>query len=109
MSWLSVGNSGASTALAQSWTSEFAVEARNLVKDFGEKRAVDGCKPHRPDRLDLRPAWPNGAGKTTTLRMLLGIIDPSSGERSVLGNIRPLEVASRSWLSSEERWSSIHR
>ena len=63
-------------ASAESWTSGFAVEATDLVKDFDEKRAVDGVS------LTFRPAsiygllGPNGAGKTTTLRMLLGIIEP---------------------------------
>jgi ABC-2 type transport system ATP-binding protein len=89
--------------LAQSWTSEFAVEARNLVKDFGEKRAVDGVSLTVPTGSIYGLLGPNGAGKTTTLRMLLGIIDPSSGERSVLGNIRPLEVASRVGYLPEER------
>jgi ABC-2 type transport system ATP-binding protein len=89
--------------LAQSWTSEFSVEARNLVKDFGEKRAVDGVSLTVPTGSIYGLLGPNGAGKTTTLRMLLGIIDPSSGERSVLGNIRPLEVASRVGYLPEER------
>ena len=32
---------------------------------------------------------PNGAGKTTTLRMLLGIIEPDGGTRTLLGQIAP--------------------
>jgi ABC-2 type transport system ATP-binding protein len=46
---------------------------------------------------------PNGAGKTTTLRVLLGIIDPSSGTRSVLGHARPLEAAHEIGYLPEER------
>jgi ABC-2 type transport system ATP-binding protein len=46
---------------------------------------------------------PNGAGKTTTLRMLLGIIDPDSGYRRVLGTERPTEVARRIGYLPEER------
>jgi ABC-2 type transport system ATP-binding protein len=46
---------------------------------------------------------PNGAGKTTTLRMLLGIIDPSSGTRSVLGHDRPLDAATEIGYLPEER------
>jgi ABC-2 type transport system ATP-binding protein len=46
---------------------------------------------------------PNGAGKTTTLRMLLGIIDPSSGTRLVLGRERPLEAAQEIGYLPEER------
>ena len=90
-------------ASAQSWTSEFAVEAKDLVKDFGEKRAVDGVSLTVPTGSIYGLLGPNGAGKTTTLRMLLGIIEPSSGERCVLGNTRPLEAASSVGYLPEER------
>ena len=46
---------------------------------------------------------PNGAGKTTTLRMLLGIIDPSSGTRRLLGHDRPLDAAREVGYLPEER------
>jgi ABC-2 type transport system ATP-binding protein len=45
----------------------------------------------------------NGAGKTTTLRMLLGIIDPDEGRRTLLGSDRPISVASRVGYLPEER------
>jgi ABC-2 type transport system ATP-binding protein len=90
-------------ASAQNWTSEYAVEARDLVKDFGEKRAVDGVSLSVPTGSIFGLLGPNGAGKTTALRMLLGIIDPSSGERCVLGHARPLEVASSIGYLPEER------
>jgi ABC-2 type transport system ATP-binding protein len=90
-------------ASAQSWTSEFAVEAKDLVKDFGEKRAVDGVSLTVPTGTIFGLLGPNGAGKTTALRMLLGIIDPSSGERRVLGHTRPLEAANSIGYLPEER------
>jgi ABC-2 type transport system ATP-binding protein len=90
-------------ASAQTWTSEYAVEARDLVKDFGDKRAVDGVSLSVPTGSIFGLLGPNGAGKTTALRMLLGIIDPSSGERCVLGHARPLEVASSIGYLPEER------
>ena len=80
-----------------------AVEARNLVKDFGETRAVDGVSLAVPTGSIFGLLGPNGAGKTTTLRMLLGIIDPSSGVRSVLGRERPLEAAPEVGYLPEER------
>ena len=90
-------------ASPQSWTGEYAVEARDLVKDFAEKRAVDGVSLEVPTGSIFGLLGPNGAGKTTTLRMLLGIIEPSSGERSVLGYVRPIEAAHQIGYLPEER------
>ena len=46
---------------------------------------------------------PNGAGKTTTLRMLLGIIEPDEGERTLLGHDRPREASDQVGYLPEER------
>ena len=81
----------------------FAVEAVDLVKDFGETRAVDGVSLKVPTGAIYGLLGPNGAGKTTTLRMLLGIIDPSTGQRNVLGRERPLEAAPEIGYLPEER------
>jgi ABC-2 type transport system ATP-binding protein len=80
-----------------------AVEAIDLVKDFAETRAVDGVSLAVPAGSIYGLLGPNGAGKTTTLRMLLGIIDPSSGTRRVLGHERPLEMAPEIGYLPEER------
>jgi ABC-2 type transport system ATP-binding protein len=80
-----------------------AAEARDLVKDFDGKRAVDGVSLTVPEGSITGILGPNGAGKTTCLRMMLGIIDPSSGSRSLLGNDRPLEVAGQVGYLPEER------
>jgi ABC-2 type transport system ATP-binding protein len=86
------------------WTDDrLAVEAVNLVKDFGDTRAVDGVNLAVPTGSIYGLLGPNGAGKTTTLRMLIGIIDPSSGKRSVLGRERPLEAAQEVGYLAEER------
>jgi len=74
------------------------VVTRKLTKEYGEARVVD--------ELDLRLApgevfgllGPNGAGKTTTILMLLGLIEPTSGQVEVLGldpARNPLTVKSR--------------
>jgi len=74
------------------------VVTRKLTKEYGEARVVD--------ELDLRllPGevfgllGPNGAGKTTTILMLLGLIEPTSGQVEVLGldpTRNPLTVKSR--------------
>jgi ABC-2 type transport system ATP-binding protein len=80
-----------------------AVQAIDLVKDFGETRAVDGVSLAVPTGSIYGLLGPNGAGKTTTLRMLLGIIDPSSGTRLVLGHDRPLDAAAEVGYLPEER------
>ena len=80
-----------------------AAEARDLVKEFDGKRAVDGVSLTVPEGSITGILGPNGAGKTTTIRMLLGIIDPTSGTRSMLGHERPLEVAREIGYLPEER------
>jgi ABC-2 type transport system ATP-binding protein len=80
-----------------------AVKAVDLIKDFGDTRAVDGVSLSVPTGTIYGLLGPNGAGKTTTLRMLLGIIDPSSGTRLVLGRDRPLEAAQEIGYLPEER------
>ncbi len=82
---------------------EVAVEAVDLVKDFGATRAVDGVSLSVPAGTIYGLLGPNGAGKTTTLRMLLGIIDPSSGTRNVLGHNRPIDAAPEVGYLPEER------
>jgi ABC-2 type transport system ATP-binding protein len=80
-----------------------AVDAIDLVKEFGETRAVDGVSLSVPTGSIYGLLGPNGAGKTTILRILLGIIDPSSGTRSVLGHEQPLDAAPEIGYLPEER------
>jgi ABC-2 type transport system ATP-binding protein len=80
-----------------------AARASDLVKDFDGKRAVDGVSLTVPEGSITGILGPNGAGKTTCLRMMLGIIDPSSGSRSLLGHDRPIEVAREVGYLPEER------
>ena len=82
---------------------EPAVEAHDLVKHFGETRAVNGVSLSVPAATIYGVLGPNGAGKTTLLRILLGIIDPSSGTRSLLGYDRPIEAAHEVGYLPEER------
>jgi ABC-2 type transport system ATP-binding protein len=82
---------------------EQAVEAKDLVKDFGDTRAVDGVSLAVPTGTIYGLLGPNGAGKTTTLRILLGIIDPSSGTRRLLGHERPIDAAPEVGYLPEER------
>jgi ABC-2 type transport system ATP-binding protein len=61
------------------------LEVRELVKDFGSFRAVDGISFSVPRGSIVGFLGPNGAGKTTTIHMLLGITDPSGGEIRYFG------------------------
>jgi ABC-2 type transport system ATP-binding protein len=83
--------------------SNAAVEAHDLVKHFGDTRAVNGVSLSVPAATIYGVLGPNGAGKTTLLRILLGIIDPSSGSRSLLGYERPIEAAHEVGYLPEER------
>lgn len=62
------------------------IRTENLTKHFGGKTAVNGLD------LDIAPGTffcflgPNGAGKTTTIKMLTGLLRPSSG-RAILGGL----------------------
>jgi ABC-2 type transport system ATP-binding protein len=83
--------------------SGLAIEAKGLFKSFDDKPAVRGIDIAVPEGSIYGILGPNGAGKTTTLRMLLGIIEPDRGHRSLLGHERPLEAAKIVGYLPEER------
>lgn len=62
-----------------------AIDVKNLCKKFGDKVAVENVSIAQP----IGSVWgflgPNGSGKTTTIRMLCGLLEPTSGEGSCLG------------------------
>ena len=76
-----------------------AIETNHLVKRYGDVTAVDD--------LSLRVARGeiyaflglNGAGKTTTIRLLLGMVKPTSGEACVLGT--------RIRVGDKKPWGSV--
>jgi ABC-2 type transport system ATP-binding protein len=82
---------------------DLAVTASGLVKNFGGRRVVDGVDIAVPRGMIYGVLGPNGAGKTTTLRMLLGIIEPDEGHRTLLGHDRPREASDRVGYLPEER------
>ena len=62
-----------------------AVELRGLARSFGDVAAVEGLDFQvRPGEL-FGLVGPDGAGKTTTLRMLAGVLRPTSGDAVILG------------------------
>src|SRR6266446_6835926 len=58
---------------------------QNLTKRFGGQTAVDGLSFHIPAGQIVGFLGPNGAGKTTTLKMLTGMLEPSSGAATISG------------------------
>jgi len=65
--------------------SETAVEVEELTKVFGDFKAVDGVSFAVAEREVFGFLGPNGAGKTTTIKMLTGLLAPTSGRGSVAG------------------------
>jgi len=72
-----------------------AIAVRDLTRRFGQFTAVDNIT------LDVAPGQffgflgPNGAGKSTTIKMLTGLLAPTSGRIEILGldfAVRPLDV-----------------
>jgi ABC-2 type transport system ATP-binding protein len=70
-----------------------AIETAGLTKRYGRVTAVDGIDlaVGRGDVYGF--LGPNGCGKTTTVRMLLGLVYPTSGEIRVLGERMPRAAA----------------
>jgi ABC-2 type transport system ATP-binding protein len=99
------------------------VEVRDLVRTFGERRAIDGLS------FEVRPGesvgllGPNGAGKTTTIKVLSTVCAPTSGFVRVLGmdptrdarsirsriGVVPQEVALYDSLSARENLAFFGR
>lgn len=78
--------------------SEPVIETQQLTKRYGRFTALD-CLD-----LSVEPGalfgfiGPNGAGKTTTLRMLAGLLEPSSGQIRLNGQDISHDVAAARWL-----------
>jgi len=62
-----------------------AIEARSLVKNFGNVVALNGCSFTVREGEIFGLIGPNGAGKTTTLRIVGTLIKPTSGSVEVFG------------------------
>ena len=63
------------------------LEARNLVKDYPDTRAVDGVSFSVPEGICFGLLGPNGAGKTTTVEIIEGVTSATSGEVYYCGEI----------------------
>jgi ABC-2 type transport system ATP-binding protein len=77
----------------------WSIETENLGKHYGDVRAVENLSLHVAEGEIYAFLGLNGAGKTTTIRMLLGMIKPTTGYAKVL------DTTVR--LGSREPWESV--
>ncbi len=61
------------------------IEIKGLTKNFGKKEAVKGIDLTVPKGSFFGFLGPNGAGKTTTIRMVTGLLAPTSGDAILTG------------------------
>lgn len=64
---------------------ETIIETKGLTKRYGNKAALDDLSITVSKGEILGYLGPNGAGKTTTIRLLLGLIKPTSGHATING------------------------
>lgn len=63
----------------------YAIELTNLTRKFGDFTAVNNVTLQIPQGSIYGFLGPNGSGKSTTIRMLCGLMEPTSGSGRVLG------------------------
>ena len=68
---------------------ETVVETRELHKHFGDIHAVDGLSIEVKQGEIYGLMGPNGSGKTTLIRLLIGLLHPTSGEVRTMGCVMP--------------------
>jgi ABC-2 type transport system ATP-binding protein len=71
---------------------DFAIQAHGMSKSFGSVHAVVDFNLNVPRSRIYGFLGPNGSGKSTAIRMLCGLLKPSSGEINVLGLNIPAEA-----------------
>ena len=82
---------------------DLILEVKNLRKNFGSKKAVDGINFGVPRGEVMGLLGPNGAGKTTAIRMIMGILIPTAGEIgfNFNGRFQPLDKSKIGYLPEE--------
>lgn len=88
-----------------------AISAHKLTRRFGDFTAVDAIDLHVPEGARFGFLGLNGAGKSTTIRMLCGLLPPTSGQATVAGHDvagDPLAVRARVGLIAEMEAARAH-
>lgn len=70
---------------------EYSIQAKELTKVYGAKRAVDALSLDIKDGELFALLGVNGAGKTTTIKMLAGLTQPTGGDAILLGDSMTLD------------------
>jgi ABC-2 type transport system ATP-binding protein len=66
-------------------SNDFVIYTDGLSKSFGEVHALKSLDLRVPQKSIFAFLGPNGAGKTTTIKLLLGLLQPTSGKGKILG------------------------
>ncbi|HWA29239.1 MAG TPA: ABC transporter ATP-binding protein [Lacunisphaera sp.] len=93
-----------------------AIETRGLTRTYGRADAVHGLTLDVPAGSVFAFIGPNGAGKTTTIRMLMNLLEPTSGEARVLGTdsrkLTPRERRRIGYVSENQKlpeWMTVEQ
>ncbi|HEY4246669.1 MAG TPA: ABC transporter ATP-binding protein [Lacunisphaera sp.] len=91
-----------------------ALETHQLSRSYGRAEALHGLTLTVPAGSIFAFIGPNGAGKTTTIRMLMNLLEPTSGEACVLGvdsrKLKPRERQRIGYVSENQKlpdWMTI--
>ena len=74
------------------------IQTENLVKKFRRTEALKGLNLQVPQGAIFALVGPNGAGKTTTIKILMNILEPTSGRARVL-DTESIQLEGRSFTS----------
>lgn len=92
------------------------IEIQSLTRRFGRQEAVRDLTFEVPKGSIYAFLGPNGAGKTTTIKMLLNILQASSGSARILGidskDLGPRELAQIGYVSENQQlpeWMSVQQ
>jgi len=92
------------------------IETQNLTRSYGRTAAVRELTFQVPEGCIYAFLGPNGAGKTTTIKMLLNILQPTSGTGRILGvdsrQIGPTELAQIGYVSENQElpeWMTVQQ
>lgn len=92
------------------------IETHQLTRRYGKAEALHGLDLSVPAGSVFAFIGPNGAGKTTTIRMLMNLLEPTSGEACVLGvnsrKLTPRERQRIGYVSENQKlpeWMTVNQ